>query len=216
MYARYYVGLYMIIYGVIKILGEQFRFPSLEQLGQTYGDSSPMGLLWTFMGYSKVYTFFSGVCEFIGGFLLLFRRTTALGSLISIGVMINVVMMNFCYDIPVKLFSTHLVLISIVILSPDIKRICDFFILHKVSSLTIPKLELTKKWMKIVRVIIKSCIVIGIITFLILQTIQVVDDTKKEAYYDKYNTDSISAKKLNDYPLVKRGFHWINEYPYSR
>ena len=69
-YARYFVGLYMVIYGISKLDNEQFISPSATQLDEPYGNSSPMGLLWTFMGYSKSYTVFSGLGEILGGCLL--------------------------------------------------------------------------------------------------------------------------------------------------
>lgn len=42
----------MVAYGMFKISPSQFPAPGLSRLVQPYGDSSPMGLLWTFMGVS--------------------------------------------------------------------------------------------------------------------------------------------------------------------
>lgn len=47
------------------------------------------------------------------------------------GVMANVVAMNFSYDIPVKLFATHLFLIAGVIALPDGRRLFTFFFTTK-------------------------------------------------------------------------------------
>ena len=46
---RYYVAFQMLIYGVSKLVGGQFGTLRYAQIVRTYGDSSPMGLLWTFM-----------------------------------------------------------------------------------------------------------------------------------------------------------------------
>jgi len=73
----------LLSYGTAKLFGGQFSFPSLERLDQKIGESSPMGLLWTFMGYSKLYTVFGGICQITAGLLLLFRRFSALGSLMA-------------------------------------------------------------------------------------------------------------------------------------
>src|ERR1700741_3471411 len=70
---RYYLAMMMISYGLAKIFKTQFPFPFGDWLMQSYGDSSPMRLLWTFMGYSIAYNLFTGLAEFVGGFLLLFR-----------------------------------------------------------------------------------------------------------------------------------------------
>lgn len=77
-YVRYYLAFMMMNYGFIKIIKSQFPFP-FRSLTETYGESSPMGLLWNFMGYSTAYNKFSGLAEAIGGFLLLFRRTATFG-----------------------------------------------------------------------------------------------------------------------------------------
>jgi uncharacterized membrane protein YphA (DoxX/SURF4 family) len=128
---RVYLAFYMLVYGLSKIFPMQFPPLSLNQLTGTYGESSPMGLAWTFMQYSPYYTAFTGFAEVLGGLLLLNRKTIALGAVILTGVIANVVMMNFCYDIPVKIFSTHMFIACLIILSTDIKRIINFFILNK-------------------------------------------------------------------------------------
>jgi hypothetical protein len=93
-YVRFGLGLIMIEYGGLKIVPSQFPQPSLDRLMQPFGDASPMGLLWTFMGASPAYTIFAGLCEWSGGVLLLFRRTALLGALLSLCALTNVVMLN--------------------------------------------------------------------------------------------------------------------------
>ncbi|MFM1882053.1 MAG: hypothetical protein RJA05_462 [Planctomycetota bacterium] len=75
---------------------------SVAELLQQYGDSSPMGLMWTFMRASPAYVMFAGWMETIGGLLLLFRRTQLLGAMLVAGVMANVFVLNMCYDVPVE------------------------------------------------------------------------------------------------------------------
>ena len=57
---RFYVGLMLINYGLVKVIKLQFSYPSFHKLLQDYGDSSPMGLAWTFLGFSKGYNLFIG------------------------------------------------------------------------------------------------------------------------------------------------------------
>ncbi|MEM7246333.1 MAG: thiol-disulfide oxidoreductase DCC family protein [Acidobacteriota bacterium] len=139
--ARYYLGTWLLIYGWIKLFPLQFPSPGPDRLIQPYGDSSPMGLAWTFMGASTAYQMFAGLSELIGGYLLFWRRTSLLGALVSAAVMTNVMALNFFYDVPVKLFSTHLVLIAIFIMAPDIPRLLSFLVFNlpvKPRSLTPP------------------------------------------------------------------------------
>ena len=132
---RYSLGATMLIYGISKILWEQMPKPSVSyQLLETYGESSPMRLLWTFMGQSYAYGAFAGGMEFIGGFLLFFRRTTTIGALILIAVMTNVVLMNFCFDVPVKLYSAHYLLFAVILAWRDLGRMMKLFFLHRPTA----------------------------------------------------------------------------------
>ena len=54
-------------YGFAKVIPSQFTTPGLGRLLTPYGDSSPMGLVWTFMGFSPVFTIFTGAAEALGG-----------------------------------------------------------------------------------------------------------------------------------------------------
>lgn len=131
LYVRFSLGTAMIGYGAFKVISSQFPPPTLDRLTQSYGDSSPMGLLWTFMGASEPYTMFVGFAEMISGILLFPRKTSTLGALMSVGVLSNIVALNFSYDVPVKLFSSHLLAMAIFVLLPDLRRLANFFILNR-------------------------------------------------------------------------------------
>ena len=105
-YVRFYLAQMMIVYGSVKVIKLQFSYPRPDALLHTYGESSPMHLLWTFMGASDGYTWFAGAGEMLAGLLLCTRRTTLLGALVGFGVMTHIVALNFCYDVRVKLFSS--------------------------------------------------------------------------------------------------------------
>ena len=131
LYVRFHLGTVMISYGAFKVISSQFAPPGLERLMQTFGEASPMGLLWTFMGASEPYTMFVGFAEMVSGILLFPRKTSTLGALMSIGVLSNVVALNFSYDVPVKLYSSHLLAMAIFVLLPDLRRLANFFILNR-------------------------------------------------------------------------------------
>lgn len=125
---RYVLASAMLGYGTAKWFSGQFPPLDVDRLRATWGDCSPMGVVWRFMGSSQAYTAFSGVVECLGGVLLLWRRTATLGSLVAIGAMTNVVLINFCYDVPVKLYSSHLLLMAIAILWRDLPRLTGLLI----------------------------------------------------------------------------------------
>lgn len=128
---RLYLAFYMLVYGFSKVF--PFQFPPILyfRLAQPYGESSPMGLAWTFMQFSPYYTAFAGLAEVIGGLLLLNRKTITLGTVILTGVLTNIVMMNLCYDIPVKISSIHMLLAALILLYYERIRLIRFFILDK-------------------------------------------------------------------------------------
>ena len=130
-YVRFALAAQMIVYGAFKVIPEQFGTPFPSTLLQPIGDSSPMGLLWTFMGASIPYVIFTGAAEMLGGLLLAARRTTLLGALVCIGVLSNVVMLNLSYDVPVKVHSFHLLLMAVFLVAPDLRRLAGLFVWNR-------------------------------------------------------------------------------------
>ena len=124
---RVFLSMTMFFYGLAKVFKGQFADLNLELLVQSVGEMSPMGLAWTFMGHSMAYNIFLGGLEILGGCFLLYRRTTLLGSMLVFGIMVHIAFMNLTYDIPVKLFSIHLVVMSTILLFMRKKRIIGIF-----------------------------------------------------------------------------------------
>jgi hypothetical protein len=131
---RFFLIATMLLYGFVKVFQIQFQPPSFTKLMQPLGEFSPMGLAWTYMGYSKGFGMFAGLMEISGGLLLIYRRTSTLGAFIIIGVMTQVAMMNLMFDIPVKIFSIHLILMALVIFMTDIKRFTAVFFKNKATE----------------------------------------------------------------------------------
>ena len=169
---RYYILYQMIIYGLAKVFYLQFQPPRFARLVQPYGDSSPMGILWTFMGQSKGYTIFAGLGELAGGLLLISRRTTTLGALVVLGVMANVMAMNYFYDVPVKILSSHLVLMSLFLLVLDGKRLLNLFLLNKnTEPKSFPPYFKNERLNK-AKKIIKYLLVIGGLSYTVHETME--------------------------------------------
>jgi hypothetical protein len=126
------LGTTMLSYGVSKAVPLQMGYgPSLTRLVEPFGSFSPMGVLWTFMGSSPAYQSFTGCAEILGGVLLLIPQTALLGALISFAVSFQIFVLNMTYDVPVKLFSFHLVLLSLFLILPDWPRLRNFFLLNR-------------------------------------------------------------------------------------
>ncbi|HEY6332376.1 MAG TPA: hypothetical protein VI756_23830 [Blastocatellia bacterium] len=124
---RFTLASALFTYGFDKAIPVQMPAPLLSTLIEPYGESSPMGLLWTFIGASRPYEIFTGLAEISAGLLMVLPRTTALGALIAIADMLQVFMLNMCYDVPVKLYSFHLLALSIFLIAPDLRRLGNLF-----------------------------------------------------------------------------------------
>lgn len=127
LFIRFSLAATMFVYGSVKVLPLQMSFPSLTRLLEPYGNFSPMGVLWSSIGASPAYEIFAGSAEMLGGLLLIFPRTTTLGALVCLADATQVFMLNMTYDVPVKLLSFHLILISLFLLSFDFHRLANFF-----------------------------------------------------------------------------------------
>ncbi|MES1224355.1 MAG: hypothetical protein ABUT20_53160, partial [Bacteroidota bacterium] len=157
LFTRYYIAMVAFSYGIIKLFALQMFFPNLSQLATPLGDFLPMRLSWMFIGYSTPYQVFSGIMETVVGLLLLYRRTATLGILMGTAVFLNVFMLNLTYDIPVKLYSLHIVAMCVFLLINEWDRVICFFILNRQApACTIYYYPFTKKWMKIGRIVLKT------------------------------------------------------------
>jgi len=139
LYLRLWLGSVMCSYGASKVIQSQFPPPMLSSLIVPYGQHSPMGLLWTFMGVSQAYNVFAGSAEMLAGILLLVPRFTTLGALFCAAVMSNVFMLNMSYDVPVKLFSFHLLAGALILAGPDFANLTQFFVFKRPAQLAIDR-----------------------------------------------------------------------------
>jgi uncharacterized membrane protein YphA (DoxX/SURF4 family) len=169
LFVRLTLAVAMIGYGTPKLFRSQFPEPALHRFVDYYGNSAPMGLLWTFMGMSRAYSLFAGITEMLGGLLLIVPRFTTLGALVTLAAMSNVSMLNFCYDVPRKIYSIHLVLMSLFLLLPDVRRLIDFFLLNRKTELSrsVPLLKdkQLNRWALLFQLVIgATALVIGLNT----------------------------------------------------
>jgi hypothetical protein len=160
-YVRFDLAITMFIYGIDKVIQLQFPSPSPDRLLATFGESSPMGLLWTFMGASTLYTFFGGASEVLGGLLLTLRRTTLLGALVCIGVITNIVMLNFSYDVPVKIFSVHLLGMAIFLAAHDARRLANLFLLNRPAPAAAEAPLFRRRWSHQGTLVLRTLLVVA-------------------------------------------------------
>ena len=133
-FLRFALASELLAYGMAKVIPLQMPFPYLPKLVEPFGNFSPMGVLWASIGASPAYEIFAGCAETLAGVLLIFPRTTMLGALVCVADMTQVFMLNMTYDVPVKLFSFHLLLMAMFLLAPDFWRLADFFFRERAAA----------------------------------------------------------------------------------
>ena len=134
LFVRFALAGQMINYGMAKVIPMQMPYPPLTRLLQPFGTFSAMGVLWTSIGAAPAYEIFAGCAEVVGGLLLIVPRTATLGALICLADMIQVFMLNMTYDVPVKLFAFHLILLSCFLLAPEFPRLAGVLFLDRATT----------------------------------------------------------------------------------
>ena len=216
----YYLSLTLLTYGFNKVFKWQFYFPEPNTLYTHVGDMTPDILYWSAIGTSYSYSFFSGIIEIIPALLLLFRRTRLIGGLVSVMVMINVVMINFGFDISVKVYSLFLLFCSILVIAPDMNALLKFFSGENVTSQKNLNLNIDTKGQLICYTIGKP-VVIGLMFFEVLlpyfKTQNFNDDLFEKPYLNgAYTVNKFSSNNARQ-AIPKRFFihrrgYFILEY----
>lgn len=183
-------------YGIAKLFCFQMPFPSLSQLATPLGDYLPMRLSWMYMGYSSTYQFFAGAFEVLAGILLLLPRMATFGTIVALGVFTNVMLMNMGYDIPVKLFSTHLVIMCLVLLAFEYKRILALLFNKPMEAGTIYRRVFFKKWISIAAIISKLAFIVFVVIL---------------PFKDNYKEYSEAKRTKPDGP-IKSGVYEVKTY----
>jgi hypothetical protein len=182
-----------------------------------------MGLAWTFIGYSKGYNIFIGGAEVLAGILLFFKRTTLFGALIAMTVMMNVSAMNFAYDIPVKIFSVNLVIMTAWVAWNDMGRLINFFFLNKTAQPATLAMPLQTKWKKILQRSLKILAIIFALYSTLWSSINASrkygDNAPKPLLYGIYDVEAFVRKGDTIPPILTDTIRWkrlIADYGYAR
>jgi len=212
-FIRYYCAYSMFAYGLAKLYKLQFANPGPSALIQPLGTYSPMHLAWTFFGFSRTYNYLMGGAEFLSGLLLLFRRTTRLGAMLMLVVMVNVMAVNYGYDVCLKIMSTALAAMALFLLWQDRRRLIQFFILNRI---TMPESEwrpsFRSKWMEHARWVLKY----GFTLFILYDINHDIftfkdgysDDRKLSAFHGVFNVQAFIRNGDTLAPLLTDTTRW--------
>ncbi|HEX4321006.1 MAG TPA: hypothetical protein VHZ52_08890 [Acidobacteriaceae bacterium] len=219
-FLRFSLGSQMLVYGLDKVFPMQMSFPGLHQLLEPYGQLSPMGVLWSSVGASPGYEILCGSAEVIAGLLLLTPGLTMLGALICAGVTMQIFILNMTYDVPVKLFSFQLLLMSLFLLAPEFSRLAKFLVLNRaVEASTHPRLFRTPRANRIaiaVQIIFAAWILGSTLYGSWRDWFRYGGGAPKSPLYGIWNVDQLSIDGHTRSPLLNDYGRWrrvIFDYP---
>ncbi len=179
-YLRVNVGIMMINYGSVKVIPAQFPMPTLSRLLERYGNSSPMGLLWTSMGVAHSYSYFAGGVEVLGGLLMFIPSLATLGALISLGALSNVFMLNVGYDVPVKLGCMHWIAMALIIIAPDARRLMNFFILNRQAETAVVRPLFRRRSWQVAAVVLQIAFGVAFLGYRMIRSERIVEQTARD------------------------------------
>lgn len=90
---RYFCAFMLYMYGTSKLLHLQFNLQS-ELAHRAIGSLNGYQLTWYYFGLSRAYACILGLTQVAGATLLLFRKTTLMGTLAMLPVMANILLIN--------------------------------------------------------------------------------------------------------------------------
>ncbi|RXT07036.1 hypothetical protein [Ammoniphilus sp. CFH 90114] len=117
---RLFLASTFLIYGLAKIVMGQFGTPPPEF---TSIKGEGFVLAWTFFGHSRLYEVIIGLGEVIAAILLLIPKTATLGAIVFFPIAINVMLVNYCFDIGVQDLSTVLTFMCLALLWLDREKL---------------------------------------------------------------------------------------------
>ncbi|MBF6329452.1 DoxX family protein [Nocardia transvalensis] len=134
LFVRLCVAGQMLNYGFGKLIPTQMPEPGLTTLLTPYGEFTPMGVLWNQVGTSMPYQILLGAAEVLAGVLLFIPRTAVVGAMLSVVSMAQVFVLNLTFDVPVKILSGHLLLMSLLLLAPQARRLVEVLVLDRATG----------------------------------------------------------------------------------
>lgn len=129
---RYGIAFDLAMFGFQKIFHLQFTTP-LGMLDEPYSSFSGQWLTWSYFGHSYGFAFTIGASQIVGSMLLLFNRTRLLGAVFLLPVMLNIILIDYFYELDLGVLIHALILLAglIYLLLLDYQRLVAFFIQYR-------------------------------------------------------------------------------------
>ncbi|WP_228084894.1 hypothetical protein [Mucilaginibacter sp. JRF] len=188
----YRVAYAAIAWGYKKIFIMQMPAGNEGLYNTEFIDFFAKRLYWEAIGVATKYEFFLGFAEFIGGFLLLFRKTRGIGAAVTFVVFGNIAIANHAYDIGEQVPSAGLALLSLFLMWYDLPAIWNL-IVNQVNTRVVHYYPVFKqKWQNYIRLAVKWS---GNLVYVILFFALEVYGYTHNDFYKLPNTPGLAGSK---------------------
>ncbi len=212
LFLRFSLGSTLVQYGMMKAIPVQMPYPPLARLVQPFGSFSLQGVLWSSIGASRPYEIVTGCAELTAGILLLIPWTATIGALAGLGCTLQVFTLNMTYDVSVKLFSFHLVLMALTVLAPDTGRLLNVLLLDRPAGRSpVPPLGRTARAIRIGAIVqvIFALYLVGMNARSSLEDwTEYGDGAPKSPLYGIWNVAATSIDGIERAPLLTDNDRW--------
>ncbi|WP_370174446.1 hypothetical protein [Leeuwenhoekiella palythoae] len=170
---RYYIAYQMFSYAFAKILKSQFDLGLSSTIDESLNSLNGFALTWYYYGFSRTYGLIIACTQIASALLLLFRKTERIGVVLFLSFMVNILLVNYFYEIDgAKSMSIRLTIMGVFLLLTDWKAFKYYFFKTNIKEHFIPEIIPSKiknfYWIKFL-----------IIPVMIFYSYQYIADIKK-------------------------------------
>ncbi|MCI5057242.1 MAG: DoxX family protein [Flavobacteriales bacterium] len=120
---RIWLSFVLIKYGAPKLFNQQFYLPEPNTAYTPLGLLDKDILFWSTMGTSWFYSFATGLLEVIAGVGLWFKKTKPFALFLALFISGQILVINISFEITVKILSSLMLLVSLVLSFPYLQMI---------------------------------------------------------------------------------------------
>ena len=143
----------MFSYAFAKILKSQFDLGLSSTIDESLNSLNGFMLTWYYYGFSRNYALVIAFTQIASALLILFRRTERIGIVLFLSFMVNILLVNYFYEIDgAYSMSIRLTIMGVFLLLSDWKAFGNYFLKSNLNEELIPDIIPTKAkniyWLK--------------------------------------------------------------------
>jgi hypothetical protein len=152
---RYGIAFDMTMFGFQKFFHLQFTTP-MAMLDEPFSSLSSQWLTWSYFGHSYPYVCAIAISQIVTSILLLFNRTRLLGCISMVPVLLNIILIDYFYELDLGVLIHAIVLFAgiIYLLMLDRERLVTFFFAENNNSSGVITKPLLKNLLRISIVVV--------------------------------------------------------------